>query len=242
MATARKFLFERSFDVEEEEAAEPAPVAAEPEAVAPTFSEEEMNAAREQAFAEGREQGLAEAATGTERALLEALAAIDQRLAEVLHGIADGRAAATDEAVAVAVGIARKLFPALTAKGALAEVERTVVETMRVVLGEPQLAIYVHETVQPALAERIGTLSAQAAYRGQVEIKTDATLPPGDCRIEWTGGGAARDTAALWRAIDEVLERNLAGAAVAAAAPDGRDPGAAPDEAAATANTAESER
>lgn len=215
MAAVRKFLFERSFDVEEE-VAEPAAPEPEPEVVVPTFSEEEINAARAQAFAQGREQGLAEAAAATEQAILQALAVIDQRLAELLHLAANSHAAATDDAVAVAVGIVRKLFPALSAQGALAEVERTVVEAMRLVLDQPRLAVYVNEAIQPALAERIEALSAEAAYRGQVEVKPDPALPPGDCRVEWSDGGAQRDTAALWRAIDAILERNLAGAALAA--------------------------
>jgi flagellar assembly protein FliH len=217
MAAVRKFLFERSFDVEEEDTAEPAAPAPAPEVVVPTFSEEEMNTAREQAFAQGRDQGLAEAAAATEQAILQALSVLDQRLAELLHFAANSNAAATDDAVAVAVGIVRKLFPALSAQGALAEVERMAAEAMHLVLGEPRLAIYVNEAILPALAERIEALSAEAAYRGQVELKPDAVLPPGDCRVEWADGGAQRDTAALWRAIDAVLERNLAGAAIAAA-------------------------
>lgn len=217
MAAARKFLFERSFDVVEEDVAESTAAEPEPEVVVPTFSEEELNAAREQAFAQGREQGLAEAAAATEQAILQALAVLDQRLAEILQLAANSHAAATDDAVTVAVGIARKLFPALSAQGALAEVERMVAEAMHLVLGEPRLAVYVNEAILPALAERVDALSAQAAYRGQVELKPDAALPLGDCRVEWTDGGAQRDTAALWRAIDEILERNLAGAALAAA-------------------------
>jgi flagellar assembly protein FliH len=223
MAAVRKFLFERSFDVEEEDVAEPAAPEPEPEVVVPTFSEEEMNAARAQAFAQGRDQGLAEAAAATEQAILQALSVLDQRLAELLHLATNSHAAATDDAVAVAIGIVRKLFPALSAQGALAEVEHTVVEAMRLVLDQPRLAIYVNEAILPRLAERVEALSAEAAYRGQVELKPDAALPPGDCRVEWTDGGAQRDTAALWRAIDAILERNLAGAALAAA-PDAGTP------------------
>ena len=50
MTAVRKFLFENSFDDEE------------PEEVVPTFSEEEVNAAREEGFAAGEEEGIREAA------------------------------------------------------------------------------------------------------------------------------------------------------------------------------------
>ena len=57
MTAVRKFLFERTFDdVMPEVVEEQEPEEEEPEEVIPTFSEEEVNAAREEGFAAGKEE------------------------------------------------------------------------------------------------------------------------------------------------------------------------------------------
>jgi flagellar assembly protein FliH len=179
--------------------------------VVPTFSEEEMNAARAEAFAQGRERGLSEAAASVEQAIAQCLSAVDRKLNDLIQAIADAHAAASEDAVAVATAITRRVFPAMNQANALGEVERTVVDAMRLVFGEPGLVIYVNDTILPGIAARAEALSALAQYRGRVEIKAEPALAASDCRVEWTGGSAVRDTTMLWQAIDEILERNFSG-------------------------------
>lgn len=213
MTAVRKFLFERSFDkVEEpeevvEEETEEAP---EPEEEAPSFSEEDMQAARDEAFAAGKEEGIREAAGTTESRVLEALTGLTDRFAELFQAQETANAATVETAVSVAVSIARKVFPALNERNALGEIERMAVMAMEKILEEPRVVIYVHPELAPALNERLETMAAQAGYKGKVEITPLDDIPVGDCRVEWSGGGAARDTAELWQEIDEIIERNLA--------------------------------
>lgn len=215
MAVVRKFLFDRSFDIAEPEpdaAAEAADAAgsiAEPEPPPPpTFTEEELAATRDEAFQQGREQGIREAAEGLDKAILDTLATVGERLADVLQDQANVEADARDDAVKVGLAVARKLFPDLNEKSGLGEIERVVAQAMALVLGEATLLIRVNNQLVEPLKARLETLKTRVMFRGGIAMEGRDDVPPGDCRIDWANGGATRDTAAIWQAIGSVLERN----------------------------------
>lgn len=224
MAAVRKFLFDRSFDVAEPEpdaaaeTAEAGGAAAEPEPPPPpTFTEEELAAARDEAFQQGREQGIREAAEGLDKAILDTLATVGERLADVLQDQANVEADARDDAVKVGLAVARKLFPDLNEKNGLGEVERITAQAMAMVLGDATLVIRVNDQLAEPLKVRLEALKTRAMFRGGVALESRGDIPVGDCRIDWANGGAIRDTAAIWQAIDDVLERNGLAEIVAAA-------------------------
>lgn len=215
MAAVRKFLFDRSFDIAESEpdaSAEPAEAggsAAEPEPPPPpTFTEEDLAAARNEAFQQGREQGIREAAEGLDKAILDTLSTVGERMADVLQDQANVEADARDDAVKVGLAVARKLFPDLNERNGLGEVERIVAQAMAMVLGDATLVIRVNDQLAEPLKERLETLKTRIMFRGGVALEGRDDIPVGDCRIDWANGGAIRDTAAIWQAIDGVLERN----------------------------------
>ncbi len=213
MGATQKFLFDTNFDVEqapedEEEIADEEEEA-EPEVIVPTFSEEEMAAAREESFAAGKAEGVNEAAEATERLISASLEKLSQQFDSLFKAQEEADATIMENAISVACGIARKIFPALNQQGALGEIERMTAQSLEKILDEPQVIIAVNPDLEAALNERLGTLTAQAAYKGEVKIIADDGIVPGDCRIEWSSGGAYRDTDAMWREIDEIVERNL---------------------------------
>ncbi|MCH8236576.1 MAG: hypothetical protein IIC06_00225, partial [Proteobacteria bacterium] len=220
MTEVRKFLFDNSFDVveEPEEETEEENEEAEPEEVVPSFSEEELNAAKEEAFAAGKEEGVQEASATTEREILGSLSALGGRFGEVFKAQDEANASILESAIAIAASIARKVFPYLNERHGLGEIERMVVTTMERILEEPRIIVYLNPQLVDPFTERLSTLTAQASYKGEVQVVAGEDIPSGDCRVVWSGGGAKRDTAELWREIDEIVERNLAGAEDAAEA------------------------
>ncbi len=213
MGAIRKFLFDTIFDVEEapedkhettDEEEE-----AEPEVVVPTFSEEEMKAAREESFATGKAEGVNEAAEATERLISASLEKLSQQFDSLFKAQEEAGDAIMENAISIACGITRKVFPALNQQGALGEIERIAVMSLEKILEEPQVIIAVNPELEAALNERLGALTAQAGYKGEIKIIADDDIVPGDCRIEWSGGGARRDMDAMWQEIDEIVERNL---------------------------------
>ena len=212
MTAIRKFLFDRSFDTDvpdpvKETAEESEEI--EPEEIGPTFSEEEMKAARDEAFAKGKEEGVNEAAAATEQNLLASMEKLNEQFTGLFKSQEEADSSILDSAISVATMIARKIFPALNERGALEEVEHLVVVAMEKILEEPSVTVFVHPDLETLLREHIGSLSAKANYRGEVLITAAEDIPVGDCRVEWDSGGAQRDTGGLWQEIDEIVERNL---------------------------------
>jgi flagellar assembly protein FliH len=217
-----KFLFDRDFDdleilreiVEQEvEELEQAKIEAEEPAVpaAPTFSEEEMAAARKQAYEKGKHDGIA-----------EALAGVEQRTSVVLDKVAgavetlfatqakDNEALARDTAH-LALAVARKLFPKLYEAHGLGEIVGVTEAILANLIREPRLVVLANEANTEPLRARLTDFLAKRGFSGTLDVRSDATLGPADCRIEWMGGDAARDTTALFAEIESIVERHVGG-------------------------------
>jgi len=219
MATAQKFMFDLDFDDPEavaraERGPEPEPEEVEevePEIIVPTFSEEELAAAREEAYKEGFEAGRKEAAEATEEKLLATVEAACNQMGEIYNDQSEANREIAKEMISVATAIARKMFPDLNARNALGEIERVVQETLSAITEEPRVQIMVPPELRESFLERLTVMTNRAGFDGKVFVNPDASLNPGDCRIEWSNGAAVRDSEALWEMIDEIVERNIYG-------------------------------
>jgi len=212
MPASKKFLFDRSFDPPDIP-----PVAAvveelipeEPEIVIPTFSEEELAHAREEAFANGREEGVREAAEATEREILQTIQTIDSELTRLISQQKIANGSIFRDSIDVAAGIVRKCFPHLNSDQSMHEIESIVSETLVQVIDEPRVVISIHPDLQQNLSQRLDSITGRVHFEGRISIRPDADIATGDCRIEWSNGGAERNMTDLWQQIDEVVKTNL---------------------------------
>ncbi len=212
MPALKKFLFDTSFDRPEEPEEEKVPEVeeSEPEEEAlPTYSEEEVNAAREEGFAAGKKEGIAEAANATEHQIMELLKKMEGQFTELFRMQSESNSATAHDATTVAVVVARKILPDLNQRNALGEVERFAEMALEKAIQEPHVVMRVNPQMHGSLAERIDALIAGKEYGGQIKLIADDDIPVGDCRMEWRNGGAERNIAAKMREIDEIIERNL---------------------------------
>lgn len=210
MTNVRKFLFDTDFDLPDEP--QEAAAADEPEEIepeAPTFSEEDLERAREEGFKAGREQGVREASDAVERRAADLLGAIAAAFDDLFQRQQDMHNEALRDAVSIAVVITRKLFPVYSRRGALGEVEQMVRTAVEKALGEPRIVIHVHPELEPSLGEPVTALATGKGYDGKVLLLPDDGLEISDARVEWTDGGTARDTAAMWRDIEEIVAQTL---------------------------------
>jgi len=218
MAKLQKYLFDLDFGspriapvdmaahvedemmVEEEEAPPPPP---------PTFSEEELVLAREQAFEQGRQTGLQEAAQSLEQMVGMAMATA----AHHLQAIGAAQAAETEtlaqEAAAVAVSIVRKLHPEFARRYGVQEIESAVRDCLTHLDRLPKVTIKVTPALLEAVKEKAKGLAAQVHFDGKLAVVGDAALDLGDCRVEWGDGGAERDQSRVWAQIDQAVEAAL---------------------------------
>jgi len=205
--SVQKFLFETSFDGAEDE---PETSGAAPQSSPQSFSESELERARDEGFAAGREQGLLEAAGSIENACTRTLEAVDTQLRALLPALAQDAERRNGEALKAAVTIVRKLFPRSAEAHGTAEVEALIAQSLRHLRDEPRVVVRVCDELLDPLNERLGGLAADSGYDGKIVLLAEEALLPGDAKVEWADGGAERDSARLWRQVDAIVARAAA--------------------------------
>lgn len=206
MNNLAKYSFDTSFAPDDLAAEELARAQA---AAAPTYSEEEMAAARERAYGEGMAAGVAQARAGIEQAAAEALDGICRQLGELGQAHERAMAQMRLDATELALLVARKLAPALIDREPLVEIEALIKECLAGLRDEPRVVVRATEPIVEALKSRVDGLAAECGFPGQIVLLVDETLNGSDCRIEWADGGAERDSAALDNRIEAALRRYL---------------------------------
>lgn len=214
----QKFMFDVDFGPPAPKRARPmeiAPEAPPPEPEPdlpppPTFTEEDLQVVREAAYEEGRRNGIAEAEE-TQQALLSA--AMD-RISNALAGLNDAQAEANDAnqqvAARVSMAVLKKMLPAACEEHGFEEIVRTVQECFANVLDEPRIIVRVDSSLVDPLRERLEQSAAEHGFEGRVVVQSDGRVGIGDCRVEWTDGGAERDQGRLMADIEAAVERSLA--------------------------------
>lgn len=190
--------------------AAPEPEIVEEEPPPPTFSEEELNFAREAAFEQGREMGIAEATEATDRMIATALTSLSTQMDQVFRTQAEANDSNARNAARVALAVVKKMLPAACEHYAFDEVAKVVEEVVGHILDEPRIIVRVAEVLVGPVQERLEAVAERQGFEGRVVVQADGRLAPGDARVEWTDGGAERDQARLMQEIEATVERALA--------------------------------
>ncbi len=202
----RPFLFDLSFDTPEE--AVPATEAPEPdegEAAAPTFTAEQLEAARREGFEEGRRAALAEAGQNVETRITAAL----ETIGATLPGIAERQARAHEkiarQAAELALSVVRKLMPETTRRYGAEEIEAAVDNALRNLFDEPRIRIEVAEELVEDLEKRLGDLGRKQGFEGRLLVRGKAEMGPADCRIVWSDGEIERNVERCRQEIETIV-------------------------------------
>lgn len=215
MDSKEKFLFETSFESEaltraaEARAAEEA--AAE-EPPAPTFSEEELAAARQAAFADGKAAGEAAAEKGIAQRTVEQLTSLAAQFEATSAALEEQIRQSHQETVLAAMTVVRKLFPQMSSENGLTEIQAVVEDCLERLRDEPRLVVRVADQEMDTLKMQLDACIKRSGFNGKLVFLADDRLNPGDVRVEWADGGAERSQTALWQEIDKIIERTLGAA------------------------------
>lgn len=176
----------------------------------PTFTEEDLQVVREAAYDEGHRTGLDEASETQQALLSTAMDKISAQMAEL--GAVQEEANDQNQRVAarVAMAVLKKVLPAACEQYAFDEVGRTVLECFAHVLDEPRIIVRVEPGLVDRVKEYLEPAALQNGFEGRVVVQADVRMVLGDCRVEWTDGGAERDQARLLGDIEAAVERSLA--------------------------------
>lgn len=242
MTVLQKFMFDRSFDspdaARRRRTAEQAPTraaeapgaaetpgetggpAAEPETpAAPGFSEDDIAAARAQGYQDGKQAGNQEAwtqfRTQTDQMAVRALKVIGEKMQALVDDVQVSNQTAYRDAVTLSVAVVQKLFPILADRGGVDEVEAVIADCLRRLHPEPRVVIKVNGYIAEALQDRLEPLIDELNFTGQLVLEINDDLAQTDCAVSWAGGGAARNGAAMWAAINAAFQEVLGIDAVA---------------------------
>ncbi len=220
----KKFMFDTDFDELAErrekarakaaaeaamrEAGEPEPEP-EPEPEAPTYSEDDLARAREEALAEGKRLGTEEASSTVDKQIADTLNTIAQQTQSLFEAQAEANEGLTHHAISVAAALVRKLFPTLNQQTAQDQVQSMLETVLGQLSGEPEIIVRVPMDLAEALHDRIQAVSELSGFRGNIKLLGDPALAVGDCRLEWSSGGVMRSANDLARELDEIIARNL---------------------------------
>jgi flagellar assembly protein FliH len=210
--THPKYMFDRSFDSEDptdEEIDVIEETEEEPEIIFPTFSEEEVEAARNEGFEKGKVDAFKEAATNIENQLAKATKEIGAQLDQLTSNQSLANREIFQDAIKVARTITEKLFPSINAENGFLEIENLLHHALGEILEEPRVKIQIHPALTEQLSERLSQISTNTHFEGRVLIIANEAIEQGDCKIEWSSGGALRNVSEIMLEIDTIIKTNL---------------------------------
>jgi flagellar assembly protein FliH len=230
----KKFLFDRSFDdpnklylpgerrraeIEAEAAVAAAETAVRDAAAIPSEAprgpspEEQLKAkleaAREEGYVQGHTAALEEAETAREHYIADALNLIAQGIDKLGEQQRESYGQLANDALRMVYAVVRKLLPPVAHTHAAETIGEFVREVLPLAASEPKLVVRAHSMITADLEERLKPLASRSGFRGSMVVMADYELQPGDCRIEWDGGGADRDEARIWREIRAAIAATL---------------------------------
>ncbi len=176
---------------------------AEPEIIAPVFTVEDVEAARDAGWSDGREAGLAEAEAASAVIGREALAAIAAQLGAASQVAAALAEQAAEEIARLLLDTLATLLPALCARHGEAEVRAVIGAVLPPLTQEPSITVRISPLIAASVEQEIARLDPDLAERVRL-VPTEA-MAAGDIRVAWRDGTAVRDTRAAWEQVAAVL-------------------------------------
>ncbi len=173
------------------------------------YTQAQLDAAKEEGYIQGHGAALEEAATAREHYAADALNLIAQGLSGLNAQQAETNKELANFAMRMVYGLAQRLLPRHAQAHAVDSIEEFVRRVLPLAVGEPRLVVRSHPMISEDLDARLKDVFARSSFQGTFTVVTDYEVQPGDCRLEWDGGGAERNEARIWAEIREVIAGNF---------------------------------
>lgn len=174
-----------------------------------TFTEAELEAAREEGYVEGHTSALEEAETAREHYVADALNIVSQSLDGLEEQQTETNKEIGQAALRLVYAVIEKVVPTHAQAHAVDSVEALVRDVLPLVYDEPTLVVRTHNMIAEDVQARMEDVVGRSNFTGSVTVMPDYELQPGDCRVDWKGGGADRDEGRLWSDIRAVIKDNI---------------------------------
>ncbi len=197
-AATRKFTFGTSFDAP--------PVVKKPQ---PTFTNDDIEAARQAAYLEGESAGRQAAFSSIEQSMDYTLQALSARLVELFQHETARIEVMKAEAANIGHAIAYKLAPRLLENIPLEDISAMVSECVANNYNEPRIVVRVTDGLIDPMKQIAGQIAADHAFPGKIVIIGDDRLHGSDCLVEWADGGAERNEEKLLQNVDKIISNYI---------------------------------
>jgi flagellar assembly protein FliH len=206
---SEKFLFDMHvFDAPEPD--DPAPVAEDIPPPPPVFSEDELEAVRAAAFAQGKAEGEALSRASREQQITNALERVARDMKSLFSGEDLREKTYELEAVALCERVFAHAFPLYAKKTGFEEMKAALRDVIARHNGAGHIRIRVAPDMAQGVEEFMNQISAQSADL-RFTVQGEDALSANSCRLSWEYGGAVRDSEAMAREITAILQETLAG-------------------------------
>lgn len=180
----------------------------------PTFSEADLNSAKEIAFKQGVQEGKTEIMAGIEREISGALDTIALKIDVLISGHKKWSDSINEETIKFAYTIMKKLAPQLTQGSELPEIESTIRNALSFLDKQPKVTVQISNKLKGPLQEKILLMSSRAGFEGEIFLVDDPDIAIGDCKVNWDSGEMERSISNTWKQIDSIVERVIVNAEI----------------------------
>ena len=206
-----KFFFNMNhFDVEEEEVEEVEDNLPPPP---PVFSEEELEAAKQEAFAQGKAKGIEESNASRSAALAQTLQVLASEASQLFSQEAAREKSYEEESLRLAVNIFEILFPHTKETHGFDELKAAMAKVLEHQAGHGAIEVHVADSMKDGVSGFLEKLSAKDE-RLKFKVIGNASMDEQDCKLSWEDGGYIRNTEDMALEIQTILAEPLAGQAV----------------------------
>lgn len=205
-----KFLFNQHIfdepDVDEEEELEEPPP--------PTYSQEELESAREdtykRAYEQGKKDGIAESLTSREQMVAETLQKISQETHIIFAAESERERIFEQESVKLASVIFEKLFPEQKEIHGFDELRLCLSSILKKQENQSEIRIETHPDVASGIKELIDSMQLINQAEQRFDIIDNDKLDGQAIKIYWKDGGAIKDIESIAHEIRTILHDTLA--------------------------------
>lgn len=183
------------------------------EARKPSFSSEQVEAARKAGYEEGKKAGIAETIDSQEAKIRDLLQQVVMAATRLEQDETARLATFIDQSALVTAQALVRIIPTLLDETSLDQISGFMKTVLTETSKKQPLVLHVPSVHHAELCDRYEKMASDMRRTGKCEIVADPALTATECRFEWAGGGAEwspENVAGLLMArIREILPENM---------------------------------
>ena len=172
------------------------------------YNENDITAARQEGFNEGKRLGSSETLTGNEKILSDTLNAIGKNIIVIQSEQKKFNQEISINAASLSLSVVRKFFPKLNEQTSLDEIHSVVTKVIDRLVGELEIIIKVNPSISNNLSDKLNSQFDETGDSKVLSVIADESISVGDCKIHWPNGAAERDLNTLMTEIDDIIVQN----------------------------------